>query len=57
MMISLRPGMNKDRDEVISKLMRYNIKEMTWISSEAPSGYGETFWKSFRQTVERLLSG
>ncbi len=35
MVVSLRPGMEKDRDEIIQKLV--DIREMIWILSEARS--------------------
>ncbi len=54
MMISLRPGMEKDSDEVITA-DRYSVQEMRWISSEVLSGYVEMCWRFFRQTVAKML--
>lgn len=38
MILSLRPGMIKDRDEVIKSLLRCSTSEMIWIFTEVHSG-------------------
>ena len=45
MVISLRPGMIKDRDEVVAKLIeiQYDRNDMDFIVEH--SGFGEMFWK------------
>ena len=47
MMVSLRPGMEKDRDEVI----RFSTPETTWIFTAEPSGCGAIRSRFFRQTT------
>ena len=43
MMVSLRPGMEKDRDEVIRAAGRYPVRqEMTWIFTVVHSGCAVT---------------
>ena len=57
MMISLRPGMEIDRDEVVRRLIDIQYVEMNWILRGEPSGCGETCWRFCRCPPLRTLSG
>ncbi len=57
MMVSLRPGMEMDRDDVIRQLIdiQYTRNDMDF--QRGTFRVRETFWKFFRLTLEILLSG
>ena len=49
MVISLRPGMTKDRDEVMAKLIEIQYDVMTWIFTAELSVFAAMWWRSYRR--------
>ena len=55
MMVSLRPGMERDRDEIL-RALTFSMTGMRWISSVVPSVSAGMWWRSFRQHPRILQS-